>query len=74
MVFGLDGVLYESDVSVPGAAEAVTWFQECGIPHLFLTNTRQALADDTVAVVDCLVESSENMKLTEKLGQLQVRI
>ncbi len=67
VLFDLDGVLYESDVPVPGAAEAVTWFQECGIPHLFLTNTRQALAD-------CLVESSENMKLTEKLGQLQVRI
>ncbi len=35
---------------------------------------RQALADDTVVIVDCPVDYSENMKLTEKLGQLQVRI
>ncbi len=39
-----------------------------------LPTLRQALADDTVAIVDCPVDYSENMKLTEKLGQLQVRI
>ena len=37
--FDLDGVLYEGDQAVPGAPEAVRWFQEQGIPHLFLTNT-----------------------------------
>jgi len=31
---------------------------------------RQALADDTVVVIDCPVDYSENMKLTEKLGEL----
>ena len=31
---------------------------------------RQAIADDTVAVIDCPVDYSENMKLTEKLGKL----
>lgn len=31
---------------------------------------KQALRDDTVAVVDCPVDYSENMKLTEKLGSL----
>jgi len=31
---------------------------------------RQAIADDTVVVVDCPVDYSENMKLTEKLGNL----
>ena len=30
----------------------------------------QAIADDTVVVVDCPVDYSENMKLTEKLGSL----
>lgn len=30
----------------------------------------QAIADDTVVVVDCPVDYSENMKLTEKLGEL----
>ena len=31
---------------------------------------QRALADDTVVVIDCPVDYSENMKLTEKLGQL----
>ena len=35
---------------------------------------KQALADETVAVVDCPVDYSENMKLTEKLGKLSCRI
>jgi acetolactate synthase-1/2/3 large subunit len=35
---------------------------------------RRALADDTVVVVDCPVDYSENMKLTEKLGELRMRI
>ncbi len=29
---------------------------------------RRAIADDTVVVIDCPVEYSENMKLTEKLA------
>jgi acetolactate synthase-1/2/3 large subunit len=35
---------------------------------------RQALADDTVAVVDCPVDYSQNMKLTEKLGRLELKL
>ncbi len=31
---------------------------------------KQAVADDTVVVVDCPVDYSENMKLTERFGQL----
>ena len=31
---------------------------------------KQAIADDTVVVIDCPVDYSENMKLTEKLGSL----
>ncbi len=31
---------------------------------------RQAIADNTVVVIDCPVDYSENMKLTEKLGNL----
>ena len=31
---------------------------------------KQAIADDTVVVIDCPVDYSENMKLTEKLGNL----
>ena len=31
---------------------------------------KQAVSDDTVVIVDCPVDYSENMKLTEKLGEL----
>ena len=31
---------------------------------------RKALADDTVAIIDCPVDYSENMKLTERLRTL----
>ena len=35
-----------------------------------LPTLRQALADNTVVVIDCPVDYSENMKLTQKLGDL----
>jgi acetolactate synthase-1/2/3 large subunit len=35
---------------------------------------KEALSDGTVSVIDCRVDYSENMKLTEKLGSLQMRI
>ena len=35
-----------------------------------LPTLERALADDTVVLVDCPVDYAENMKLTEKLGQL----
>jgi acetolactate synthase-1/2/3 large subunit len=35
---------------------------------------RTALADGTVSIIDCPVDYSENMKLTEKLGNLQARM
>jgi acetolactate synthase-1/2/3 large subunit len=31
---------------------------------------KQAIDDDTVVIIDCPVDYSENMKLTEKLGNL----
>ncbi len=39
ILFDLDGVIYEGDKAVAGAAEAVAWVRKQGIPHLFLTNT-----------------------------------
>jgi acetolactate synthase I/II/III large subunit len=32
---------------------------------------KQAMADVTVAIIDCPVDYSENMKLTEKLATLK---
>ncbi len=49
ILFDLDGVIYEGNQVIPGAAEAVQWFQQRSIPHLFITNTssrpRSALVD-----------------------------
>jgi HAD superfamily hydrolase (TIGR01458 family) len=39
ILFDLDGVLYEGDKPIDGAADTVNWFYQNGIPHLFLTNT-----------------------------------
>ncbi len=35
-----------------------------------IATLRQAIADDTVVLIDCPVDYSENMKLTKKLGEL----
>ena len=35
-----------------------------------LPTLKQAIADDTVVLIDCPVDYSENMKLTEKLGNM----
>lgn len=49
VLIDLDGVVYQGERAVAGAAEAVAWFQQQGVPHLFLTNTtsrpRQALVE-----------------------------
>jgi phospholysine phosphohistidine inorganic pyrophosphate phosphatase len=39
ILFDLDGVLYNSETPIDGAAEAVGWLQGRNIPHLFVTNT-----------------------------------
>ncbi len=39
-----------------------------------LPTIKQAIADDTVVVIDCPVDYSENMKLTKRLGKLMVSI
>ena len=41
-----------------------------GAADELLPTIRQAIADDTVVVIDCPVDYSENMKLTEQLGNL----
>jgi phospholysine phosphohistidine inorganic pyrophosphate phosphatase len=39
VLFDLDGVFYEGDKAIEGAAQVVAWLQERKMPHLFLTNT-----------------------------------
>lgn len=39
ILLDLDGVLYNGEVPIEGAAETIDWVQAKGIPHLFVTNT-----------------------------------
>lgn len=53
ILFDLDGVLYNSNEPIEGAAEAVAWVRRRRIPHLFVTNTssrsRAVLAEKLVS-------------------------
>jgi phospholysine phosphohistidine inorganic pyrophosphate phosphatase len=48
ILFDMDGVLYNSEEPIPGAADTLAWVRRRAIPHLFVTNTtsrgREALA------------------------------
>lgn len=39
ILFDLDGVFYQGDRAIVGAADVVTWARDEAIPHLFVTNT-----------------------------------
>lgn len=39
ILFDLDGVFYQGDRAIAGAADVVTWARDEAIPHLFVTNT-----------------------------------
>ena len=49
ILFDLDGVFYQGERAIEGAAKVVAWARDRAIPHLFLTNTtsrpRSALVD-----------------------------
>jgi HAD superfamily hydrolase (TIGR01458 family) len=49
LLFDMDGVIYNDDAPITGAASAVRWAVSNGIPHLFVTNTtskpRKALVE-----------------------------
>lgn len=39
LLFDMDGVLYNAEEPIAGAADTLKWVQDRGIPHLFVTNT-----------------------------------
>lgn len=49
ILFDLDGVFYQGERAIAGAADVVAWARDEAIPHLFVTNTtsrpRSALVD-----------------------------
>ncbi len=57
ILFDLDGVLYEGNKAIEGAANAVNWFRKNNIPYLFLTNTT----------------SKSRAELVEKLTDLNIK-
>jgi phospholysine phosphohistidine inorganic pyrophosphate phosphatase len=48
ILFDMDGVLYDADRLIAGAAETVQWVREEGIPRLFVTNTTSRSRADLV--------------------------
>lgn len=65
LLFDLDGVLYQGETPIPGAAETLNWVREQSIPHLFLTNTtsrpRSALVDKLAGIA---IDISQTQLLT----------
>lgn len=39
ILFDLDGVFYQGDSAIAGAADVASWAREQAVPHLYLTNT-----------------------------------
>ena len=48
ILFDMDGVLYDADRAIAGAAETALWVQSEGIPRLFVTNTTSRSRADLV--------------------------
>lgn len=52
LLIDLDGVIYQGEQLIPGAADVLAWVRERRIPHLFVTNTtscsRRGLAERLV--------------------------
>lgn len=72
ILFDLDGVLYESDKAIIGAAETVNWFIQNKIPHLFLTNTTSKSRVELVKKLDGFgIQSSTEDFLTPPVAAQQ---
>lgn len=72
VLFDLDGVLYNAETPIPGAAETVAWARREGVPHLFVTNTtsrpRSALVEKLARFG---VEADESSILTPAAAALR---
>ena len=72
ILFDLDGVFYQGDKPIAGAAEVVCWASEKNIPHLFLTNTsskpRSALVEK---LADLGVDTNEAHILTPPVATMR---
>ncbi len=65
ILFDMDGVLYNAEEPIEGAAEAVSWVQERAIPHLFVTNTTSRARGALVEKLNRFgIKTDENRILT----------
>ena len=72
ILFDLDGVLYQGDKAINGAAEAVNWFMQNNIPHLFLTNTTSKSRLELVNKLDAFgIKSTAEKFLTPPVAARQ---
>ena len=72
ILFDLDGVLYQGDKAINGAADAVNWFIQNNIPHLFLTNTTSKSRLELVNKLDAFgIKSSAEDFLTPPVAARQ---
>jgi len=72
ILFDLDGVLYESDKPIDGAADTINWFNKNKIPHLFLTNTTSISRSELVTKLASFgIESKEDDFLTPPVAAKQ---
>jgi phospholysine phosphohistidine inorganic pyrophosphate phosphatase len=63
ILFDMDGVLYEGNRAITGAADTIAWCREQAIPHLFLTNT-------TSRPRSALVEKLGTMGISASPGEI----
>jgi phospholysine phosphohistidine inorganic pyrophosphate phosphatase len=72
ILFDLDGVLYEGEKPIDGAADAVNWFHKNHIPLLFLTNTTSKSRVELVAkLADFGIDSEADDFLTPPVAACQ---
>ena len=72
ILFDLDGVLYQGDKAINGGAEAVNWFMQNNIPHLFLTNTTSKSRLELVNKLDAFgIKSTAEKFLTPPVAARQ---
>ena len=72
ILFDLDGVLYEDNVVIEGAAETIKWFSDNNIPYLFLTNTTSKPRTELVnKLADFNIRSTPDNFLTPPVAACQ---
>lgn len=69
ILFDLDGVLYNAEEPIPGAAETVEWACQEAVPHLFVTNTTSRSRADLAAKLAQLgIPGNEEQILTPSVA------